>query len=76
MELKVRNTFKSGDRVPKSGQYASLHSTPHAFIEHVFCVEGTFFRGCRMCPLGVFYRLEESCVPVAGSAPTEGALAA
>jgi hypothetical protein len=55
--------YKSGDLVTQSGIYAVLHSTPHMLIDHQIYVEGARFRGCRMCPLGVLYRLEEQCVP-------------
>lgn len=54
---------KSGDRVPESGVYAVLHSTPHMLIEHQVNFEGGRFGECRMCPLGVLYRLEKPCVP-------------
>lgn len=59
------NTFKTGDEVPQSGVYAILHSTPHMLIGRQMCVAGSRFRGCRMCPFGVLYRLEEPCVPTA-----------
>jgi len=55
--------YKSGDGVTQSGIYAVLHSTPHMLIDHLICVEGARFRGCRMWPLGVLCRLEERCVP-------------
>ncbi|MGA9528982.1 MAG: hypothetical protein WBS24_12785 [Terriglobales bacterium] len=57
--------FKPGDKVPTSGVYAVLHSTPHRLIEHEAYIEGRQFRGCRACPLGVWYRLDEQCVPYA-----------
>jgi hypothetical protein len=53
------NTFNTGDLVRTSGVYAALHSTPHALIERAIYVEGSRFRRCRLCPLGVLYRLEE-----------------
>jgi hypothetical protein len=59
------NTFKSGDLVPNSGVYTVLHSTPHKLIDRRMCVEGAHFRGCKVCPLGVLYRLEVPCVPTA-----------
>ncbi|MGA3197422.1 MAG: hypothetical protein ABSD39_20695 [Terriglobales bacterium] len=59
----MANTFKSGDRVPDSGVYTVLHSTPHKLLDRQIFVEGARFRGCRICPLGVLYRLEEPCVP-------------
>ena len=57
------NTFKTGDVVPTSGQYAALHSTPHTLIEREIYAEGARFRRCRLCPLGVVYRLEQPGVP-------------
>ena len=54
------NTFKSGDVVPTSGSYAALHSTPHRLVEREIHVEGERFEPCRLCPLGVIYRLEQS----------------
>lgn len=54
--------FRSGDLVTESGLYAVLHSTPHALIQHAVHFEGVRFQGCRMCPMGVWYRLEASHV--------------
>jgi hypothetical protein len=56
--------FKLGDVVPTSGVYATWHSTPHALIEHTICLEGQRLPGCRLCPLGVMYRLERPGVPI------------
>jgi hypothetical protein len=56
--MRAFRLFRSGDLVPESGVYAVLHSTPHAVIQHVSQVEGARFHECRMCPLGVWYRLE------------------
>jgi hypothetical protein len=53
------NTYKSGDVVPASGSYAALHSTPHRLPEHAVHIEGDKFERCRLCPLGVIYRLEQ-----------------
>ena len=58
--MRVLRLFRSGDLVPESGVYAVLHSTPHALIQHITHVEGARFHECRMCPLGVWYRLEAS----------------
>ncbi len=55
--------FRSGDLVTESGLYAVLHSTPHALIHHAVHIEGAHFQGCKMCPMGVWYRLEASHVP-------------
>ena len=59
----MANTFKSGDLVPDSGVYAVLHSTPHRLIDRQIFVQGARFHSCRICPLGVLYRLVEPCVP-------------
>lgn len=52
MSMRLFRTFKSGDLVTKSGQYAALHSTPHALMERALYVEGSRFEECRMCPSG------------------------
>jgi hypothetical protein len=77
-ELAMRwpNTFKSGDVVPTSGVYKVLHSTPHMLIEHEMCLEGSKFRSCKVCPLGLIYRLHEPGVPTAFPILSEGNLAA
>jgi hypothetical protein len=54
--------LRSGDPVPKTGVYQALHSTPHALIQHEIHFEGGQFRGCRLCPFGVLYRLDSQCV--------------
>jgi hypothetical protein len=54
--------LKSGDRVPDTGVYHALHSTPHTLIQHEIHFEGSTFRSCRLCPLGVLYRLDSQCV--------------
>ena len=54
------NTYRSGEVVPESGSYASLHSTPHRLPERSLHIEGDKFEECKMCPLGVLYRLEQS----------------
>jgi hypothetical protein len=53
------NTFKNGDVVPTSGSYTALHSTPHKLLERAVHVEGERFESCKLCPLGVLYRLEQ-----------------
>ena len=58
--MRVLKIFRSGDLVTESGMYAVLHSTPHALIQHAIHIEGTRFNGCKMCPMGVWYRLEAS----------------
>jgi hypothetical protein len=60
--LKSR-VLTSGDRVPETGVYRALHSTPHALIQHEIHFVGAKFRGCGLCPLGVLYRLDKECVP-------------
>ncbi len=59
------NTFKGGDIAPTSGVYSTLHSTPHKIGERATYIEGEHFKECWMCPLGVWYRLEEQAVPTA-----------
>ncbi len=65
--MRIFSTFKSGDVVPTSGVYAALHSTPHRLVERTMCVEGDRFHRCRLCPLGVLYRLEELSIPMSPS---------
>jgi hypothetical protein len=57
------NTFKGGDIAPTSGVYSTLHSTPHTLGGRTTYVEGDQFKECWMCPLGVWYRLEEQGIP-------------
>jgi hypothetical protein len=59
----IFRTFKGGDLVPESGVYTALHSTPHRLIWRVMYFEGHRFQRCKLCPLGVLYRLEGPCVP-------------
>ncbi len=70
------NTFRSGDVVPTSGVYKVLHSTPHMLIERELYVEGSKFRSCKACPLGLIYRLHEPGVPNAFRLLSAGNLAA
>jgi hypothetical protein len=70
------NTFKSGDVVPTSGVYKVLHSTPHMLIERELYVEGSKFRRCKVCPLGLIYRLQEPSVPTPYALLSAGSLAA
>lgn len=58
----LRKLYKSGEEVPETGVYVVLHSTPHMLIEHQICFEKGRFHGCRMCPMGVLYRLENQCI--------------
>jgi hypothetical protein len=64
LNMGLLKMYKSGDVVPQSGVYVVLHSTPHMLIDHQIYIEGARFRGCRMCPLGILYRLEEQGIPV------------
>jgi hypothetical protein len=63
-----------GDLVHTSGVYVALHSTPHTLVERVMYVEGDRFRRCKLCPLGVLYRLDQPGVPMSSSTnlPKEG----
>jgi len=65
--MAIFNTFKGGDLVPQSGSYTALHSTPHRLLWRVLYVEGHRFQRCKLCPLGVLYRLDEPCVPTSSS---------
>lgn len=56
--MREQRLYRSGELVTKSGVYAVLHSTPHSMIQHVAHVEGTHFKQCKLCPLGVWYRLD------------------
>jgi hypothetical protein len=76
MSKRFFRTFKSGDLVTKSGQYAGLHSTPHVLLEHALYVEGSRFQGCKMCPLGVWYRLEGECSSIVSAVVAARGLAA
>ena len=62
--MRLLQMHRSGERVPKTGVYVVLHSTPHMLIEHEICFEGEQFGACRLCPLGVLYRAEKPCVPI------------
>jgi hypothetical protein len=63
LPMAASNIFKSGDLVPASGAYAVLHSTPHTLILQQDYVEGRRFPRCRLCPLGVWYRLQHQSLP-------------
>jgi hypothetical protein len=58
--MKIFNTYTSGDVVPASGSYATFHSTPHKLVHNEVYVEGNKFEACKLCPLGVIYKLEQS----------------
>ena len=57
--------FKDGDLVTASGVYSALHSTPHKLVERATYFEGDWFESCRLCPLGVIYRLDEPLISIA-----------
>jgi hypothetical protein len=63
MKAKLFHTYSSGDVVPASGSYVVLHSTPHRLVQREVCLEGEKFEPCRLCPLGVLYRLDQSALP-------------
>jgi hypothetical protein len=60
--MKMFQTYTSGDSVPTSGSYVVLHSTPHRMVQRAIYVEGEKFEPCKLCPLGVLYRLDQSVV--------------
>jgi hypothetical protein len=66
--MNVFRLFRSGDLVTASGTYAVLHSTPHSLIQHATHIEGTRFHECRLCPMGVWYRLETPYIRAYGGA--------
>jgi len=57
--------LKSGEKVPASGIYRVLHSTPHAAEQREMYFEGSRFHECQICQAGVLYRLDSPCVPMA-----------
>jgi hypothetical protein len=63
--MTVFNLFKDGDLVIYSGVYSALHSTPHKLVERATYFEGERFESCRLCPLGVIYRVDEPLISIA-----------
>ena len=63
--MAVFSVFKDGDLVTASGVYSALHSTPHKLVKRATYVEGERFESCRLCPLGVIYRLDEQLISIA-----------
>jgi len=63
--------LKSGEKVPASGIYRVLHSTPHLADQREMYFEGSRLPDCELCPGGVLYRLESPCVPLAVPAVVE-----
>jgi hypothetical protein len=55
--------LKSGEKVPASGIYRVLHSTPHTVQQREMYFEGSRFPECNICSAGARYRLESPCVP-------------
>ena len=65
MKGSVRNkVFQSGELVPASGIYLTLHSTPHVLEQRELYFEGSRFPECKACPGGVHYRICSPCTPV------------
>jgi hypothetical protein len=56
--------LKSGEKVPASGIYRVLHSTPHMSEQREMYFEGSRLPECPDCSAGVLYRLESPCVPM------------
>ena len=56
--------FRSGDLVPVSGIYLTLHSTPHVLEQRELYVKGSHFPECKDCPDGARYRLSSPCMPM------------
>ena len=63
--------LKSGEKVPTSGIYRVLHSTPHLADQREMYFEGSRLPDCELCPGGVLFRLESPCVPLAVPAAVE-----
>ena len=63
--------LKSGEKVPASGIYRVLHSTPHLADQREMYFEGSRLPDCELCPGGVLYRLESPYVPLAVPAVVE-----
>jgi hypothetical protein len=63
--------LKSGEKVPASGIYRVLHSTPHLADQREMYFEGSRLPVCDLCPGGVLFRLESPCVPLAVPAVVE-----
>jgi hypothetical protein len=64
MDSVGKKVFRSGEVVPVSGVYLTLHSTPHALEQRELYVEGSHFPECKGCPGGACYRLLSPCVPI------------
>ena len=75
MGMRALRLFRSGDLVTESGMYAVLHSTPHTLIQHRSHIEGDRFQECKMCPMGVWYRLEAQHVRGSGRIPAHAQVA-
>lgn len=56
--------FKSGEKVPASGIYLTLHANPHAAPGRDMFFEGSRFPECGICHADVVYRLEAPCVTI------------
>lgn len=71
LEGRSMKVLKSGEKVPASGIYRVLHSTPHLADQRDMYFEGSRLPDCELCPGGVLYRLESPCVPLAVPAVVE-----
>lgn len=61
--------LKAGDIAPETGFYVALHSTPHVWVQRSMYLEGSRLEKCSLCPLGVWYRLDETSLPAWVAAP-------
>ncbi|MGH7295786.1 MAG: hypothetical protein ACRELB_12660 [Polyangiaceae bacterium] len=53
----MSDTYKPGEKVPRSGIYAVMHDRAHAEKHEVTCIYGKVFPPCRGCGGGVRFRL-------------------
>ena len=53
----MADTFKSGDKVKKSGIYSVLHEGKHADAHDVTCIAGKMFPQCGECGNAVRFLL-------------------
>ena len=71
LEGRSMKVLKSGEKVPASGIYRVVHSTPHLADQRDMYFEGSRLPDCELCPGGVLFRLESPCVPLAVPAGVE-----
>src|ERR1700744_4890602 len=55
-------SLSSGEKVPASGIYRVLHSTPHTTAQREMYFEGSRFPECPTCAAGLLFRLESPCI--------------